>query len=302
MRIEHLEEYLALVDTRNFSEAAVSCHVSQSGLSKHIASLEAELGTELIKRPSNPPELTRCGLSLAHDARIIVNEYKSAMSRIDAIKHKEEQQVVLGYWLPAARSLMKDLHTWRKRNPLPFDIKPVSLSLSEIETALLDHSIDAALTIVLNDELDNQCNSLLIKEERLLLAVSKKHPLARFDIVKLVDLENETMLRPGEDVMPFVRDHLDELFGNSKENVNCYRYDDVETVLLGVESGMGVAMVMEHNRSNYGDRIRFLNLQEEEETGFTISLKLMWLKNAEDSYSKTRAISYLKKAFRSIIG
>lgn len=301
MRIEHLEEFLALVDTRSFSEAASLCHVSQSGLSKHIAAIEAELGVELVKRPSNPPELTRSGHSLAHDSRIIVNEYRAAIARIDSIKRQEDEQAILGYWMPAARPYLRDLHIWKKRNSLPFEIKPVSLSLAEIETSLLNRSIDAAISIVLDGEFDKQCNSVLLKEERLLLAVSKKHSLARFDMVKLVDLEGETMLSPGPDVMPAVRDHIEEVFGGLPSYADRRRYDDVETVLLGVESGMGIAMVMEHNRSNYGDRIRFLSVQEEDETGFTVPLKLLWLKEAEKSYSRMRIIASLKKAFASIV-
>lgn len=302
MRIEHLEEFLALVDTRSFSEAAVLSHVSQSGLSKHIAAIETELGAELVKRPSNPPELTRCGMSFARGARVIVNEYLAAVERVDAIKHGAEQQVVLGYWLPAARSYIKSLNAWMKRKASHFKVKPVSLSLAEIETALLDRSIDAAVTIAQDDAFENQCNSLLLKEERLLLAVSKKHPLAVFDKVKLVDLEGEVMMGPSLDYMPVVRDHLKALFGELSGYNNHPRFDDVETMLLNVEAGTGIGMVMEHNRSNYGDRIRFLSVQEEEESGFTVPLKLFWLKESEQSYSRAHIITYLKKAFASITG
>lgn len=301
MRIEHLEEYLALVDTKSFSEAAVISHVSQSGLSKHISAVEAELGVELIKRPSNPPELTRCGMSFARDARVIVNEYRAAVGRIDAIKYGAEQQIVLGYWLPAARSYIKSLNTWMKRNKSHYKVKPVSLSLAEMETALFNHSIDAALTIAQDDVFEDLCNSLLVKEECLLLAVNKKHPLASFDKVKLVDLEGEVMMGPSLDYMPVVRDHLKEIFGGLSGYDDHPRFDDVETVLLNVETGMGVGMVMEHNRSNYGDRIRFLSVQEEEDSGFTMPLELFWLKEAEESYSKAHIIAYLKRAFSSIV-
>lgn len=302
MRMEYLEEFLALVELRSFSEAAVVSHVSQSGLSKHIAAIETELGAELIRRPSNPPELTRCGRSFARDARVIVNEYRAAVGRIDAIKYGAEQQIALGYWLPAARSYIKSLNTWMKHNKSHFKVKPVSLSLAEMETALFNRSIDAALTIAQDDAFEGQCSSLLIKEERLLLAVNKKHPLAAFDKVKLVDLEGEVMMGPSLDYVPVVRDHLKEVFGGLSGYDDHPRFDDVETMLLNVESGMGVGMVMEHNRSNYGDRIRFLSVQEEEDSGFTIPLKLFWLKDAEESYSRAHIVAYLKKAFTSIVG
>ena len=50
MRIEHVEEFLDLADTLNFTRTAKRFFVTQPVLSKHIASLEQEIGGKLFDR------------------------------------------------------------------------------------------------------------------------------------------------------------------------------------------------------------------------------------------------------------
>ncbi|MGN0060182.1 MAG: LysR family transcriptional regulator [Coriobacteriales bacterium] len=297
MRIEYLEEFLALVDARSFTDAAKRCHVSQSSLSKHISAMEAELGAELFRRPNNPVRLTREGWSFAHDARAIVGEYRGAVDRVEAIKHERDQSIVLGYYYPVARQAIDIIHKWTVRNKHDYEIKPVSLHPGQITAALQGKAVDAVVTIDPGDALDSICNSIVLKEERMLLAVNKKSPLARQDTVKLADLENETFLRPGPQIWPGVGDHLEEVLGSLPSYRNGRFFDDVETVLLGVYSNMGIAMVFDHNRSIHGGKIRFIHLEEEDATGFTAPLKLAWLRESEESYTKSKYIRYLKNMF-----
>ena len=50
MRIEHVEEFLDLAVTLNFTRTAKHFYITQPVLSKHIAGLEAELGSRLFNR------------------------------------------------------------------------------------------------------------------------------------------------------------------------------------------------------------------------------------------------------------
>ena len=59
-----LRAFAALVREGSFSRAAEALYVSQPAVSKHIASLEAELGTQLVVRGRPPATLTRVAPSL----------------------------------------------------------------------------------------------------------------------------------------------------------------------------------------------------------------------------------------------
>src|SRR3954471_19281658 len=66
MQLEsRLRAFAALARERSFSRAAESLYVSQPAVSKHIASLEAELETQLVVRGRPSAALTDAGQTLA---------------------------------------------------------------------------------------------------------------------------------------------------------------------------------------------------------------------------------------------
>jgi DNA-binding transcriptional LysR family regulator len=66
MNVEaRLRAFAAVARQRSFSRAAAELFVSQPAVSKHVASLEAELGTELVVRGRREATLTPAGELLA---------------------------------------------------------------------------------------------------------------------------------------------------------------------------------------------------------------------------------------------
>lgn len=299
MHISYLKELLVLSDTRNFTEAAKRCNISQSSLSKHISALEHELNADLLVRPNNPVRLTKAGACLVHDSRHIVNDWENTKNKVRQIDKEELQTIRLGYFHPAAKWVLNDIHVWAKRNRAheKYQIKPISLSPLEMEQALMDRRIDAAITIDPSNNLSKLCDEMVLREEHLLLAICKKSPLAKKDIVSVADLKNERFFRPPMELWPAVTAHIDSIFGGLPNYAEGQFLDDVDTILMGVEGDMAVAMVLDHNRSNYGDRIRFIEVQEELDTEYTVNLSLFWLKEINNSASRSKQITYLKKIF-----
>lgn len=300
VRIAYLRELVTLAETRNFTEAAKRCHLSQSSMSKHIAAIEASLGVDLLVRPSNPIVFTKAGYSLVQDSKTILFEWDETAKRTKAISESSTQELRLGYYLPVSRWVLDDIHTWTQRNGERFSIHPMSLTPIEIEAALLEKRIDAGITIDPSGNLSQTCNYLCLKKERLMLAVGKKNPLAKHDVVHIADLSNEVFFRPPLGYWPTVSVHLEQIFGRLHNYAHGRFLDDIETVLISVESNMGIAMVLEHNRSNYGDRIRFIDVQEELDEHYTVPMGLFWLKESEESYTKRSQICYLKTIFKYI--
>lgn len=63
MDLRHLKYFLAVAETRNFTQAAASCYVAQSALSQQIARLEKDVGAQLFSRTSRSVRLTAAGNS-----------------------------------------------------------------------------------------------------------------------------------------------------------------------------------------------------------------------------------------------
>lgn len=61
MNTEYLKEFVVLAETKNLGEASDHLYMNQSTLSKHIKSLENELGINLFLRTTRRVELTNYG-------------------------------------------------------------------------------------------------------------------------------------------------------------------------------------------------------------------------------------------------
>ena len=61
MESRWLEDFLSLVDTRNFSRSAQARYTTQPAFSRRIKSLEEWVGAQLFNRTSQPVTLTLAG-------------------------------------------------------------------------------------------------------------------------------------------------------------------------------------------------------------------------------------------------
>jgi len=91
MELKWLEDYLALVDSQNFTLAAAVRNVSQPAFSRRIQALEAWLGIELVDRSKKPMQFTAIAKEHETALRLLVNAAYQARaqiqsSRIDHLK------------------------------------------------------------------------------------------------------------------------------------------------------------------------------------------------------------------------
>ena len=77
MRIEQLQAFIAITETRSFGQAAKKCGVTQSTISRQIQSLEQDLGLPLFHR-STQAKLTLGGEKLLPRAQRICQEWQKA--------------------------------------------------------------------------------------------------------------------------------------------------------------------------------------------------------------------------------
>lgn len=82
MRIERLRLFIALAEVGSFYAAAQDVYLSQQGLSKAMAALEAELGVALFRRSHRGVTLTPAGRAALGYARAIVGKHDEMLDAI----------------------------------------------------------------------------------------------------------------------------------------------------------------------------------------------------------------------------
>ena len=100
MDINHLREFTVLAETKNYWEAAYRLFLNQSTLSKHIKSMEHELGAPLFARTTRKVELTEFGEALLPYARSITRLHFEYSAKLMQIQNHQQGLISIGS-LPA---------------------------------------------------------------------------------------------------------------------------------------------------------------------------------------------------------
>ena len=177
MNLRDLEYLVALAEHKHFRRAADSCHVSQPTLSGQIRKLEEELGIILLERTSRKVLFTQSGLLLVDQAKTILREVK-LLKEMASNQGKEMAgplhigviptigPYLMPHIVPALQKAFPDLELFL------YEAQTHQL-LEHLETGHLDCAIVASVR-----ETELFIEVPLFKE-RMLLAISEKHPWAK---------------------------------------------------------------------------------------------------------------------------
>ncbi len=123
MDVRWLEDFLALVELRNFTRAAEFRNVSQAAFSRRIQSLEQWLGTPLVVKGASPVRLTEAGEQFQESAKIAVERLFEARSSIRSNQFDVMSQVRIAMPGVLARSEFKGfLDIFGKKNRSSFSV------------------------------------------------------------------------------------------------------------------------------------------------------------------------------------
>lgn len=186
----HLRYFLAVIDTGNFSRAALACNVSQPTLSVAIARMEKLLGQTLFHRTNRRVALTDAGARLAAHARGIEARFAGAERAVAGSLPTRLCRIGVLTTLPAIW-----IETFLHRHRQSGDgerIEIVEGRERELQDRLTRGRIDCALTI-LRDGRDALHHDPLFSEGYA-LAMPITHPLAGRAFIAAADLGNEPMI------------------------------------------------------------------------------------------------------------
>ncbi|WP_304165501.1 LysR family transcriptional regulator [Phenylobacterium aquaticum] len=114
MEIQQLRHLAAAVQFGNLLKAAEESHISQSGLSRSIKSLETRLGVPLLIRKPKGVEPTIFGLSVLQRAKVILNEVSRSVREVRDLQAARIGEVTFGitqnyanYFIP---QVLAELH------------------------------------------------------------------------------------------------------------------------------------------------------------------------------------------------
>ena len=194
MDFRHLRYFQAVAEELNYSRAALRLRVAQPALSRAVQEMEAELGVQLLERTKHSVQLTPAGAVLLREAGNLLETWRETEQRVRRVATGEEGELRLGYvGPPTAPFLGRLLQEYRHRYPL------VTVHLEERTPERLWEMVargrlNAALTRPVPSPQDLGLRTLLLREERLGVAVPKTHAWAQKKSISWKQLESQPLV------------------------------------------------------------------------------------------------------------
>jgi DNA-binding transcriptional LysR family regulator len=247
-----LRYFVAVAEDLHFTKAADRLHVAQSALSTQVKQLEAQLGARLLaRRKRSAVALTDAGVLFLVEARRTLEQVERAEAVGRRAGRGELGHIAIGYSATAAVSgvLSSAIRAYRVQR------SDVALHLAEMESpkqlaAIIEGRQDVGLIGSRRDYPDG-VSALVIRQERLLLAVPADHRLAdEVQALEVETLSGETLILPQLEEVAVFTDYVTDFVAAARpmpEQV--YPVRGIPTALSLAGAGVGVALVMESWRS-----------------------------------------------------
>ncbi len=193
VELDLFKSFVAVAEVRSFRRAALAMHIPQPTLSRQIARLEKELGTQLFERYGRHVECTYCGELLLPIAQSIISRTADAVNLMHEQAGASSGAVQFGATGEVfAHLLTPILTTFAAAYP------SVRLGLAEWEDVELEDRVasgelDCAVITAWGSP--RSIAKHLLTEE-ILLVVPRDHQLAARPAVSLGMIAKETLLLP----------------------------------------------------------------------------------------------------------
>lgn len=200
MRIDHLEEFVALARFLSFTETASKLNMSQPTLSKHINSLERELKVPLFSRDGASLSLTKAGKLVLPFAFDILEARKQMTVAAKRGASAFTPRLTIGGNV-GLKTVLERINDMASHFTEVYGVDIIDLT--DIETdprATINMGSESAPDFLFayideTDELEDDTELQQVAKVTLSIVVNRSHPLAKRDAVTLDDLRNETFIK-----------------------------------------------------------------------------------------------------------
>ena len=209
MELRHLQAFVRLTETLNFSSAANDLCITQSTLSATIRQLEDSLGAELFIRNSHGVVITEAGEQLLPFALETLHQAENCVSRIQDLNQLKCGKLRIGLSHSFSALLVEALLEFNRKFP-GVEVQVFYKTLPELMELLISHDLDLVLSYKPSVTYP-LVESHVILRDSLSMVVSRDNPLASLDSVELEDLQKYRLVLPSTGMQ--VRILLDRLCG-----------------------------------------------------------------------------------------
>lgn len=261
--IERLREFLVLAEHLNYSAAAENLFITQSALSRHIVTLEAELGSRLFERDTQSVSLTPAGELFKKRISALVGNYDDICSELRILRsgYSDRLRISCPYYA---------IHDYLGPMPEMFESAYPDIKLeyyvgdpNEAMQNLLEDRADLAIIPKYPVPRTGELKGHHAFTEPLGVLLPQSHPLAAKSEISLIELKGETFFSVGNNYFNASWRHVASLcraagFTPSDPAL----FNQMEALIIAIRRGDGIAVVGRHMRNQESELVAYRPLAD----------------------------------------
>jgi len=181
----------AIVEKRNYTEAAKSLFMTQPAVSMQVKQMEEQIGLPLFEREGKQISTTEAGMELLHYAQNIrqqLNEASEVMEELRGLKRGKLHLTMAATANYFAPQLIAAFHHEYPGAQVTLDVK----NRTGLLDALANNATDMVIMGVPPD--DRQLTGIPFLENPLVVVAHPGHPLAKRKSIRLADVADESFI------------------------------------------------------------------------------------------------------------
>ena len=237
MDLEFIKEFILLANAKKFSAAAQCLHISQSTLSRHLQSLENELGHTLFIRTTREMELSPYGTAFLPYAEAICREYQNAQTELKQIESKQLDKIQIGIvHNPDRYHIIDCILSYQRTHPeVPICI--TEGSLNDLNEDFHNGHLHMITMIYANWETIPK-HFIPAGKSRLVAVLPKTHPLASCEQISLHALEQMKLMVPEK--QNFIYRFLNHMLTREMITPNIFYQGNTSGISALLKEDMGI--------------------------------------------------------------
>ena len=262
VNLTRLQYFIEVARCGSFSTAAERLYTSQPNLSKQIAAMERETGLQLFHRTTRSVTLTSAGQYLYDQLQTVPTQIESALRQAARLSRTDQRHICIGVLEgqevnPRLRESLAeiarrypDLHVELERN-----------SFSNLRSGLTNLHYDLIITLEFEVDPAPEYRRAVFLHQPAAIAIHSDNPISRRPELTIEELADEDFVVISPEESPrgfqqFIRQC--EAAGFMPRIARQPR--SLESVLLCVEAGIGVALLDPNVRLESHDVVRIVPL------------------------------------------
>lgn len=197
MELSYLREFAALAQTCQFQETADRLFMSQSSLSKHIKTIEKELGGELLTRSTRRVELSELGRAfLPYAQQIAQLQEEYTLTLLPDIQERN-RKVTMGVVPLVTFYWMKGFMSYFSQRFPEYNVEFLERSDDNLREMLRRGECDIIIACEAPDDSDQEFRSAPYAYDSLVAVLPENHPLAHRESLTAEDIAPYPLIHLG---------------------------------------------------------------------------------------------------------